>query len=96
MPANSAHSDHDANLATWLRARDVIAGEDAVKLGGIKYLPRLDSQTDITSRLTFIETLASTFTEKRRGQNNHHSVTTFEFEIKRHVNLDISYNWDYL
>jgi len=31
---------------TWLRARDVIAGEDAVKLGGIKYLPRLDSQSD--------------------------------------------------
>ena len=46
MPANSTHSDYDANLATWLRARDVIAGEDAVKLGGIKYLPRLDSQSD--------------------------------------------------
>ena len=30
----------------WLRARDVIAGEDAVKLGDIKYLPRLDSQSD--------------------------------------------------
>ena len=46
MPANSTHPDYDANLATWLRARDVIAGEDAVKLGGIKYLPRLDSQND--------------------------------------------------
>ena len=46
MPANSTHPDFDANLATWLRARDVIAGEDAVKLGGIKYLPRLDSQSD--------------------------------------------------
>ena len=46
MPANSTHPDYDANLATWLRARDVIAGEDAVKLGGIKYLPRLDSQSD--------------------------------------------------
>jgi hypothetical protein len=30
----------------WLRARDVIAGEDAVKFGGEKYLPRLDSQSD--------------------------------------------------
>ena len=29
-----------------MRARDVIAGEDAVKLGGIKYLPRLDSQSE--------------------------------------------------
>jgi hypothetical protein len=46
VPANSTHPDYDANLATWLRARDVIAGEDAVKTGGIKYLPRLDSQSD--------------------------------------------------
>lgn len=46
MPANSTHPDYDANLATWLRARDVIAGEDAVKAGGTKYLPKLDSQSD--------------------------------------------------
>ena len=46
MPANSTHPDYDASLPSWVRARDVIAGEDAVKLGGIKYLPRLDSQTD--------------------------------------------------
>src|ERR1039457_7285889 len=42
MPANSTHPDYDASLPAWLRARDVIAGEDAVKAGGIKYLPRLD------------------------------------------------------
>ncbi len=30
----------------WSRARDVLAGEDAVKAGGEKYLARLDSQTD--------------------------------------------------
>ena len=46
MPANSTHPDYDANLATWLQARDVISGEKAVKLGGIKYLPRLDSQSE--------------------------------------------------
>ncbi len=34
------------NAAAWLRARDVFAGEDAVKSAGIRYLPRLDSQTD--------------------------------------------------
>ena len=44
MPAKSTHPDYDANLMAWLRARDVIAGEDAVKLGGENYLPRLDSQ----------------------------------------------------
>ncbi len=47
MPANSTHPDYDSNLPAWLRARDVIAGEDAVKVGGIKYLPRLDSQSEI-------------------------------------------------
>lgn len=46
MPANSTHLDYDAALPAWLRARDVIAGEDAVKAGGAKYLPRLDSQSD--------------------------------------------------
>ena len=30
----------------WSRARDVIAGEDAVKAAGEKYLPRLDSQSE--------------------------------------------------
>jgi hypothetical protein len=46
MPVQSTHPDYDANLVAWQRARDVIAGEDAVKTAGIKYLPRLDSQTD--------------------------------------------------
>jgi hypothetical protein len=45
MAVNSTHPDYDANLATWLRARDVFSGEDAVKAAGEKYLPRLDSQT---------------------------------------------------
>ena len=45
MPANSKHADYDANLLAWQRARDVIAGEDSVKLAGERYLTRLDSQT---------------------------------------------------
>ena len=32
-------------LAAWLRARDVLAGEDAVKRAGEKYLPRLEAHT---------------------------------------------------
>ena len=36
----------DAALPAWLRARDVLAGEDAVKAGGEKYLPRLDNHID--------------------------------------------------
>ncbi len=46
MPVNSTHPDYDAAAAEWSRARDVLAGEDAVKAGGEKYLPRLDAQTD--------------------------------------------------
>src|SRR5438034_10678346 len=46
MPVNATHLEHDASLPAWQRARDVLAGEDAVKAAGEKYLPRLDSQTD--------------------------------------------------
>jgi hypothetical protein len=46
MPVDSTHLDYDANAAVWLRARDVFAGEDAVKQAGERYLPRLDSQSD--------------------------------------------------
>ena len=46
MPVNSTHPEYDANAAVWTRARDVLAGEDAVKTAGEKYLPRLDSQSD--------------------------------------------------
>src|SRR5512145_1394590 len=46
MPVNSTHPDYDASLVAWSRARDVLAGEDAVKAAGEKYLPRLDSQTE--------------------------------------------------
>jgi hypothetical protein len=46
VPVDSTHPDYDANASDWLRARDVLAGEDAVKSAGEKYLPRLDSQSD--------------------------------------------------
>jgi Protein of unknown function, DUF481 len=51
---------------------------------------------DITRRLTFIQSWQSIFTEKDAGQYSHHSVSTLEFEIKRHLNLDVSFIWDYL
>jgi len=46
MPENSTHPDYEAAALDWARARDVLAGEDAVKAGGEKYLPGLDSQPD--------------------------------------------------
>ena len=51
---------------------------------------------DITSRLTFIQSWQSIFVKKEAGQYTHHTVSTLEFEIKRHLNLDVSLVWDYL
>ena len=46
MAIGGTHADYDASLAQWARARDVLSGEDAVKSAGVKYLPRLDSQSE--------------------------------------------------
>ena len=51
---NSLHEDYAAHLDEWGRARDVLAGEDAVKAAGDTYLPRLDSQTEEES-LAYIQ-----------------------------------------
>jgi putative salt-induced outer membrane protein YdiY len=53
-------------------------------------------KADLTQRLTFIQAWQSTFTERAAGTYNHHAVSTLEFEIKRHLNLDVSFIWDYL
>ena len=46
MPANSKHEQYDGAFMSWLRARDVLEGEAAVKGAATRYLPRLDSQSD--------------------------------------------------
>ncbi len=46
MDINATHPDYDRAALQWSRARDVIAGEDAVKAAGERYLPRLDSQSE--------------------------------------------------
>lgn len=45
MPANSTHADYDAALPEWTGGHDLLAGEDAVKAAGERYLPKLDAQT---------------------------------------------------
>lgn len=47
MPITTNHPDYDLFLETWLRARDVLAGEDAVKSAGERYLRRIDGHSDI-------------------------------------------------
>ena len=51
---------------------------------------------DITRRLKFLETINATLTSKDSGLYSHHAVSTLEFEIKRHLDLDVSFVWDYL
>jgi hypothetical protein len=46
MAANAQHLDYLANLPIWRRARDVVAGEDAIKYRGEAYLPKLVDQND--------------------------------------------------
>jgi len=46
MNVNSTHFEYEASLAGWSRARDVIAGEDAVKAAGENCFPRLDVPID--------------------------------------------------
>jgi hypothetical protein len=55
-----------------------------------------DFKDDITDRLTFKQSWQSIITSREAGQYTHHSVTTLEFEIKKHLNLDVSFIWDFL
>src|SRR6266850_3312541 len=43
---NSLHPSHESALPSWSRVRDVLAGEDAVKAAGERYLPRVQSHSD--------------------------------------------------
>jgi putative salt-induced outer membrane protein YdiY len=53
-------------------------------------------KADLTRRLKFSETFGATVTREEAGLYSHHAVSTLEFEIKRHLNLDVSFVWDYL
>src|SRR5688572_11222267 len=46
MPITTNHPDYDVSLETWSRARDVLAGEDAIKAAGERYLRRIDGHAD--------------------------------------------------
>jgi hypothetical protein len=46
MPVNTLHPEYESAIGAWERARDVLAGEERLKVRGKLYLPRLDSQSD--------------------------------------------------
>ena len=53
-------------------------------------------KADITDHLKFLQTFSATLSSPESGLCSQHAVSTLEFEIKRHLNLDVSFVWDYL
>jgi hypothetical protein len=53
-------------------------------------------KADITQRLKFLQTFSATLTSQEAGLYTHHALSTLEFEIKRHLDLNVSFVWDYL
>ena len=45
MPIDSSHPQYKMKEGQWQKCRDAYEGEDAVKLGGVKYLPKLSKQS---------------------------------------------------
>jgi hypothetical protein len=65
MPINANHPDYDLYSPSWSRARDVLAGEDAVKAAGERYLRRIQDHDLLDydayrSRATFYNATART------------------------------------
>src|SRR3954462_7111983 len=61
----TAHPTYTTTLPSWLRTRDVLAGEEAIKNAGEQYLPRIhshseDEYTAYRQRATFFNATART------------------------------------
>jgi hypothetical protein len=53
-------------------------------------------KVDLTRRLKFSQTINFFLTSEEAGLFSLHTASTLEFEIKRHLDLNISLVWDYL
>ena len=73
----------------------VEAGQDDTAKAGAAVF-QTSFKADITQRLKFLQTFSATITSEEAGLYSHHAVTTLEFEIKRHLDLNVSFVWDYL
>lgn len=50
--------------------------------------------TELTQRLDFIAEYRGQLSRSETGNDTHHAVATLEFEIRKHLNLDVSFVWD--
>ncbi len=75
---------------------------DTVALGEANHastpaaLLQSEFKADLTSRLTFIQTLSSYLASQEAGLYGHHMVSTLEYELKKSLDLNVSFVWDYL
>ncbi|NOR73008.1 MAG: DUF481 domain-containing protein [Mariprofundaceae bacterium] len=51
-------------------------------------------ETDITEMLEFILQYDIKAAQKKAGGYSHHSIASFEYEITKHIDLDLSFLWD--
>jgi putative salt-induced outer membrane protein YdiY len=62
--------------------------------------PALTLQTrfkaELTRRLDLLLSLRSTLVDQEAGLYSHHALASLEYEIKRHLDLDVSFVWDFL
>jgi putative salt-induced outer membrane protein YdiY len=79
----------------YSRFRTVEAGQSA-SASTASLVLQTNFKADITRRLKFIQIFSANLMSEEAGQYAHHSETKFEFEIKRHLDLDLSLVWDYL
>jgi putative salt-induced outer membrane protein YdiY len=53
-------------------------------------------ETDLTKRVDLTLESRGQFTSKETGSNMQHTVGTLEYEIHKHLTLDLSYVWDHI
>ena len=81
----------DGHQASWFES--VEAGEDdSAGSAAFAFGSRFD--WDLTKRIELLVEYRGQFTSREVGETTHHFVTTFEFELTKHFDLDVSLTWD--
>jgi hypothetical protein len=71
----------------------VPVGEDAT-VDSVAWVLSTRFDAELTQKLDFIFEYRGQLSRQETGNDTHHAVTTLEFEIRKHLNLDVSFVWD--
>ncbi len=80
-----------AYQASWFESVEV-GEDDSTGSAAFAFGSRFD--WDLTKRIELIVEYRGQFTSREVGETTHHFVTTFEFELTKHFDLDVSLTWD--